>query len=134
MTKNPQLASKTILNERLTIQAGGLALLAATFWGGMNVAIKISLAGILPLALAGMRFIVGVIVVLIWTISIRVSLKLKSGEGRGLFQLACLFVSQIGMLYIGTHYTLASRSTVLKETFNMRLHRRLCWRFSTRVL
>ena len=116
MTKNPQPASNTILNERITLQAGGLALLAVTFWGGMNVAIKISLVGIPPLALAGVRFIIGVLVVLIWTFLNRVPLKLETGETRGLFQLACLFVAQIGMLYIGTHYTLASRSTVLIST------------------
>lgn len=116
MTDNPQPTAKTLLNERLTIQAGSLALMAAILWGGMNVAIKVALIGIPPLALAGIRFVIGVMVVLIWTLMIRVPLKLEPGETRGLFQLALLFVAQIGMLNIGTHFTLASRSTVLIST------------------
>ena len=31
----------TVLNERLTLQAGSLALLTAILWGGNSIAIKI---------------------------------------------------------------------------------------------
>jgi drug/metabolite transporter (DMT)-like permease len=103
-------------NERLTIQAGLLALFAATLWGGMNVSVKIALTGLPPFALAGIRFIVGSLVVLLWTVSIGVPLRLEEKEKRGLFQLAVLFVVQICFLYVGTHFTLASRATILNST------------------
>ena len=106
-----------ILNERITIQAGSLAFLAATLWGGMNVSVKIALSGIPPLALAGIRFLLGSFVVLIWTLLIRVPLRLEPGERRGLFQLAFLLIIQIGLLNMGIHFTLASRSVVLGSAY-----------------
>ncbi len=102
-------------NERLTIQAGLLALFAAMLWGGMNVSVKIALTGVPPFALAGIRFIIGSLVVLLWTVSIGVPLRLEEKERRGLVQLAVLFAVQICFLYVGTHFTLASRATILNS-------------------
>ena len=82
----------------------------------MNVSVKVSLAGVPPFALAGIRFIIGSIVILIWTASIGVSVKLEEKDRRGLVQLAILFVVQIGFLYVGNHFTLASRATILNTT------------------
>jgi drug/metabolite transporter (DMT)-like permease len=106
-----------ILNERLTVGAGSLALLLAILWGGNSVSIKIALAGIPPLALAGGRFFLGALVVLIWAGLSRIPLRLGNGEKRGLLQLALLFVVQIYLLNAGTHFTLAGRSTILISTF-----------------
>ncbi len=102
-----------ISNERLTVKAGSLALLAAILWGGMNVSIKIALTGVPPLALAGFRFILGAFIVYIWTVLIRIPLKLEEGEKQGLLRLTLLFVAQIGLVNMGTRFTLASRSTIL---------------------
>jgi drug/metabolite transporter (DMT)-like permease len=116
MSETTLSPKSTVLNEPLTVHAGALALLAATLWGGMNISIKLSLDGIPPLALAAMRFVIGIAVVLVWTSLNRVPIRMEDGEKRGMVQLALLFVLQIGVLNIGTHFTLASRSTVLNST------------------
>ena len=105
-----------IRNERLTPRVAGLSTLTAVLWGGNNIAIKWSLNGIPPFALAGIRFILGSLIVLAWVYWERVSLKMKSGEKGGLFLLAFLFTAQISLLNIGVHHTLAGRSTILIST------------------
>ncbi len=46
-------------NERLNVKAASLALLTSILWGGTVVSIKIALAGMPPIALAGIRFLMG---------------------------------------------------------------------------
>jgi len=88
----------------------------AVLWGGNNIAIKFSLTGIPPFALAGIRFLVGSVIVLVWVYMDRVSLKMKSGEKGSLVLLAFLFTVQISLLNVGIHHTLAGRSTILIST------------------
>ena len=105
-----------IRNENLTLRVACLATLMAVLWGGNNIAIKFSLTGIPPFALAGIRFLVGSIIVLVWVYMDRVSLKMKSGEKGSLVLLAFLFTVQISLLNVGIHHTLAGRSTILIST------------------
>ncbi|MCY3763099.1 MAG: EamA family transporter, partial [Gemmatimonadetes bacterium] len=49
--------------ERIGAGAAGLALLASLLWGGNQVFIKIGLQGMPPLAMAGARFAIGLLVV-----------------------------------------------------------------------
>lgn len=113
-----QLRSTTVKasNESLTFQAGSLAFLAAVLWGGMNVSVKVALDGVPPLALAGFRFALGTLFILVWGLVFRIPLRIKPGEYRVLFQLALQFVVQIYLLNVGTQYTLAARSTVFIST------------------
>ena len=105
-----------VINEPLTTKAGSLALLASILWGGNSISIKVALAGVPPIALACIRFLLGALIVLIWTALIRVPLRLEPGEKRGIVQLALLFVVQIYLLNAGTDFTLAGRSTILIST------------------
>ncbi len=105
-----------IRNERLTLRVACLATLMAVLWGGNNIAIKFSLNGIPPFALAGIRFLVGSLIVLVWVYMDRVSLKMKSGEKGSLVLLAFLFTAQISLLNVGVNHTLAGRSTILIST------------------
>jgi drug/metabolite transporter (DMT)-like permease len=105
-----------IRNERLTLRVACLATLMAVLWGGNNIAIKFSLAGIPPFALAGIRFLAGSLIVLAWVFIERVSLKMESGEKGSLVLLAFLFTAQIGLLNVGVHHTLAGRATILIST------------------
>ena len=104
-------------NDRLTLQAGALALLAALLWGGNSVSIKLGLAGVPPAAMAGLRFVLGLVVVggaaLYWGIGVR----LPRAQWAGLGGLAALFTVQILSLNIGTDYTSASRSTIAISTY-----------------
>ena len=106
-----------ILNERLTFKATVLTLLTSSLWGGNSVAIKIALSGIPPLALAGARFLLGGLVVLCWSMALRIPLRLSGPERRGLLFLVLLFLVQIYLLNTGTLYTSAGRSTILISTY-----------------
>jgi O-acetylserine/cysteine efflux transporter len=86
-----------IRNERVTLRVACLATLMAVLWGGNNIAIKFSLTGIPPFALAGIRFLVGSLIVLVWVYMDRVSLKMESGEKGSLVLLAFLFTALFSM-------------------------------------
>lgn len=66
--------------------------------------------------MAGIRFLVGSLIVLVWVYMDRVSLKMKSGEKGSLVLLAFLFTAQISLLNVGVNHTLAGRSTILIST------------------
>ena len=106
-----------IQNERLTRAGATLTLLTAVLWGGNSVAIKMALAGVSPLFLAGLRFLLGGLFVAAWAIITRTQLKLAPGEFGRIFRLIVLFVTQIYLLNEGTHQTLAGRSTVLISSY-----------------
>ncbi|OGG56031.1 MAG: hypothetical protein A3F84_16045 [Candidatus Handelsmanbacteria bacterium RIFCSPLOWO2_12_FULL_64_10] len=106
-----------VLNERPTPRVGALAFLTAVLWGGNSLSIKIALAGIPPIALAGVRFLVGGLSVLTWASLNRIPLRMQPEDRRGLLGLALIFLTQILLLNEGTHRTLASRSTVLVSTY-----------------
>jgi len=106
-----------VLNERLGIQASSLALLTATLWGGNQIAIKLGLGGIPPVALAGIRFALGGLTVLAWALLIRIPLRLAPGERQALLWLVLLFITQIYLLNAGTQFTLAGRSTIFISTY-----------------
>ena len=110
-------AGAGISNERLGLQAGTLALLAALLWGGNSVFIKLGLEGVPPLAMAGIRFVLGLVVV--WAAALFSGISLRPGalEWRGLGGLGALFVAQIVLLNQGTYFTTAARSTVLMSTY-----------------
>ena len=104
-------------NDRLDTRATLLNLLTAILWGGNSVSIKLGLAGIPPLCLAGVRFLLGGIVVYLWTRPLALDLKLKRDEQRGVLGLIVIFFTQIYLLNMGTAYTLASRSTIFISAY-----------------
>ncbi len=101
-----------VQNERLTAGAAGLTLLTAILWGGNSVAIKIALAGVPPLALAGVRFLLGGLFLTVWCVISRTTIRPANGETPRILRLLILFVAQISLLNGGTANTLAARSTV----------------------
>jgi len=94
-----------------------LVLLLALLWGGNSVAIKIGLQDIPPLALAGFRFIIGLIAVTGWALWQRVRIRMEPGEFVPLIYISVIFLFQIIALNVGTHYTTSSRSIVLNSTY-----------------
>lgn len=106
-----------VQNDHLDTRAASLNLLTAVLWGGNSVAIKIGLAGIPPLCLAGIRFLLGGLVVFIWVRILKLELKLNPSERRGIIGLVFIFLTQIYLLNAGTAYTLASRSTIFISAY-----------------
>ncbi len=105
-----------MLNQPITFKAAAAAVLLATLWGGNTPAIKIALEGVPPLALAGIRFVMGALTVLIWVLWARIPLKPTRKERQLLAYLLILFVLQIYTLHAGTEYTLAAHAGIFVLT------------------
>lgn len=101
-----------MLNQPITFKAAAAAILLGVLWGGNTPAIKIALEQVPPLALAGVRFIMGALTVLVWVLVSRIPLKPNGNERRLLGFLVILFVLQIYTLHSGTGYTLAAHAGV----------------------
>ncbi len=100
-------------NKPLTVGAILWALLASLLWSGNSVSIKVALAGVPPLALAGVRFTLGLVVVFLWVMVARISLRMSKLEWRLLVQLTLIFFFQILFLNFGTDGSTGSRSSIL---------------------
>ena len=107
------MTDRTFRNEGLGLKAASIAVLAAFLWGGNAVFIKMGLQGVPPLAMALFRFALGTGVVVVAVKLAGVSLRLAPEDRPGVVILGVIFVLQIVLLNFGTHYTTASRSTVL---------------------
>ena len=94
-----------------------LALLLAFLWGGNSIAIKVGLLDFPPMALAFLRFVIGLIVIGGWALFRRIQLRLRRGELPRLLLLTTIFILQIICLNTGTLYTSASRSTIFINVY-----------------
>ncbi|MBI1930181.1 DMT family transporter [Candidatus Poribacteria bacterium] len=106
-----------IANEQPTPRVIALVMLLALLWGGNSVSIKIGLQGIPPLALAGLRFLLGLAAITAWSLSQRIQMRMNRGELLPLVCLSAIFLMQIIALNVGTRFTLASHSTILVTTY-----------------
>lgn len=100
------------LNRSMTPGAVALALLIYGLWGGNNLAIKVAVEAIPPLAAAGIRFALALAFLAAWARSHGVGLRPRPGELRLLVALAAMFLVQIAALNIGQKHTSAVRGTV----------------------
>ena len=94
-----------------------LSFFLAFLWGGNSVSIKVSLQDFPPMALAFIRFAIGVVVVGVWSWYRRIPLRLSQGELPRLMLLTLIFIVQIITLNIGTDFTTASRSTIFINVY-----------------
>jgi len=100
------------LNRPMTVGAVALSLLIYALWGGNNIAIKVAVEAIPPMAAAFCRFVLGVMVFYAFARHRGVSLKLEPGELKTLSWLVLAFVLQILTLNVGQKMTSAVRGTV----------------------
>ena len=105
-----------MLNQPINAKAAAAAIIISIVWGGNTPSIKIALEGLPPLGLAGVRFILGALTVLVWVFAARIPLKPNRGEWRLIFTLLFIFVLQIYLLHAGTQFTLAAHSGVFVST------------------
>ena len=94
-----------------------LSLLLAFLWGGNSPAIKVGLQDFPPMALAFFRFVIGLVIVGVWSLYRHVSLGLRRGELPRLLLLTAIFIIQIICLNTGTKFTTASRSTIFVNVY-----------------
>jgi len=105
------------LGARLTAGAFTAGFVMAALWGGNAVAVKIGLAGIPPLALAAVRFVLGGGTVLLWALAKKLRLGLQPAERLPMTLLAALFLVQIACLNLGVKFTLAGRASLVLATY-----------------
>lgn len=118
---NPRVhASQTahhpeVLAHRITFRVATIALLLAMGWGGLSPSVKIALQGIPPIALAGWRFLIGWLVVIVGARWERADVRMKPEEKRPLL-LAVLWVAQIIAMNFGAQLSVASHQAVLMSS------------------
>ena len=113
-----QAASQTADRRKpLTLKAGGLAFLLASLWAGLPIAVKAGLEDSPPLRLGYMRFVLGMVVVLIWAVVTRQSFRVSRSELFPLFVLGILFSVQTAFMNLGQYNTTAGHTGVLITTF-----------------
>jgi drug/metabolite transporter (DMT)-like permease len=89
-----------------------LALTIFALWGANNLAIKVAVEAIPPLAAAGLRFGLAIGILALWGRSRGVGIRLQPGELKLLAGLSALFLIQIGALNVAQKLTSAVRGTV----------------------
>jgi drug/metabolite transporter (DMT)-like permease len=105
-----------VLAHRITFRVAAIALLLAMGWGGLSPSVKIALSGIPPIALAGWRFLIGWLVVMVGARWERADVRMKPEERRPLLLLAVLWVAQIVAMNFGAQFSVASHQAVLMSS------------------
>ena len=113
MAQNPTTDRRKPLN----LSAGSLAFLLASLWAGLPIAVKAGLEDSPPLRLGFMRFVLGMIVVIVWAIIARQSFRVERSELWPLFILGILFSVQTAFMNLGQYFTTAGHTGVLITTF-----------------
>ncbi len=95
----------------------GLILLTAALWGGVPVAIRFSAESFPPIAMAGWRFALGSLVMVIWCRWEGAPLLPRSGMVRPAVIAGLLLFVQISLFNWGVAYSNASHGSMLLNTF-----------------
>jgi drug/metabolite transporter (DMT)-like permease len=103
----------------MDLTGAAAAVLISLLWGANSVVIKLGLEDTPPLRLAGMRVVVGGIVICLWAwVTGRFAgFRVERHEWRPLAVLGLLFSVQMGATNIGTWLTSASHATILVNLY-----------------
>jgi drug/metabolite transporter (DMT)-like permease len=103
----------------MDLTGAAAAVLISLLWGANSVVIKLGLEDAPPLRLAGMRVVVGGIVICLWAWATGrfAAFRVEHWEWRPLAVLGLLFSVQMGATNIGTWLTSASHATVLVNLY-----------------
>jgi drug/metabolite transporter (DMT)-like permease len=113
----PSAEASPSARGELTLRSGAFAVLLAALWGGNPVAIKAGLDDAPPLRLGWMRFAIGGVVVLVWALLTRQSLRILRSEWLPLAGLGLLFSTQLAFMNIGQDRTTVGHAAVITATF-----------------
>ena len=103
----------------MDLTGAAAAVLISILWGANSVVIKLGLEDAPPLRLAGMRVVVGDIVICLWAWSTGrfVGFRVERREWRPLAVLGLLFSVQMAATNIGTWLTSAAHATILVNLY-----------------
>ena len=103
----------------MDLTGAAAAVLISLLWGANSVVIKLGLEDTPPLRLAGMRVVVGGLVICLWAWATGrfAGFRVERQEWRPLAVLGLLFSVQMGATNIGTWLTSASHATILVNLY-----------------
>lgn len=102
-----------IQNEDLDLRASLLSAFLCVLFGANAVAIKISLLGLGPFTVAGIRFSVAAVLIFLWALATKRKIGFFREQLGPLLILSVIFVAQLSLFYIGLSRSNASRGTLL---------------------
>jgi drug/metabolite transporter (DMT)-like permease len=97
-------------------QGAAFALLLCFLWGGLAPALKLSLRGMAPFAIAGWRFILALTCILLWCRVNQIEWRIQRRMHASMMGFSVLFALQIGLLNFGIQWTSSNHTVVLLNT------------------
>lgn len=110
-------SQESFRDDRITFSSVLFALSLCALWGGTIPAVKISLQGLPPVAVALCRFSIALVCLLFFCVVTRTTWQLPGGFHKALILFSLIFVAQFSFLYLGIQLISASRSVVILHTF-----------------
>ena len=107
------------LEKRISPDKKGitLAFILSILWSGNPISIKAGLEDAPPLRLGWMRFVLGGIVAILWSLYNKETVKLKKSDVIPLIGTGLLFSVQLGFMNIGQNYTSGGHGVIMITTF-----------------
>lgn len=94
-----------------------LAFILSILWSGNPISIKVGLEDAPPLRLGWMRFVLGGIVAILWSLYNKEAVKFKKSDVIPLIGTGLLFSVQLGFMNIGQNYTSGGHGVIMITTF-----------------
>lgn len=110
-------APEPVRDRALSAAAVAQVVLLTAGWGGNAPALRYSLQYLPPFGAAGIRFLIGLLVIVLFARLARVSLRPRSGEWQGMLWMGLLFAVQILLLNAGSARTEAGRQALLINSY-----------------
>lgn len=107
------------LEKRISPDKKGitLAFILSILWSGNPISIKVGLEDAPPLRLGWMRFVLGGIVAILWSLYNKETVKFKKSDVIPLIGTGLLFSVQLGFMNIGQNYTSGGHGVIMITTF-----------------
>ena len=107
------------LEKRISPDKKGitLAFILSILWSGNPISIKVGLEDAPPLRLGWMRFVLGGIVAILWSLYNKEAVKFKKSDVIPLIGTGLLFSLQLGFMNIGQNYTSGGHGVIMITTF-----------------
>ena len=112
--------------RELPIAAAVFSVFLNILFGGNAVAIKFSYEGMGAFTTAGLRFLIAAVAISLWAVAVGRPLRVDRRQAGRLGLLSLLFMSQIGLFYLGLMRTTASHGSPSSGSISRALARPRC--------
>ena len=103
-------------HDRIGLKSALAILFLCVLWGGLTPSLKVSLAGLPPFAVAGWRFLLGMVAIWAWCRLGNIKLAVPLRAHLSLIPYALVFVLQITCVNFGTRITTSNFAVILLNT------------------